>query len=582
MQRGNAEKAIDSFREVLDVDPNHLEGLSALSHLLRSRGQAAEALNLALYAARLSPDDASTQHNLGRCYLATGDLPLARTHLGRAAAIEPNLAAIHHDIAAVFQREGRIAEAVASLERAISLAPKDAEGYALLAHLFLNFGNFEGAISCLRLAYELEPNSARGLTRLGFALTEAGEMEEAERAVRAAVAMSPRLTDALVLLGRLLQNAGRFQEAQECLERATAMEPSKLGPYYRLVIGRKISGADNDLMDRMERILERRDITDAERALIEYSLGKSYDDLGNYEKAIGHFDAANRLEFERLKSYGRRYDPEVHRTDVNRTIRTYTPEYVARAAQLGSEREGPVFVVGMERSGTSLVEQILSSHPQVGGAGELPFWVRNGPMIHDAIMESLGIDSMRAGGGSPPSLDQIANEYLQVLAPNGEGKARITDKMPGNIAVLGLIHAVFPKAKIIWCLRSPMDNCLSIYFTAFRTGAPYLNNRSNIVHAYELHSELLNHWRSALPEGCLMIARYEELVSDKEILTRQMIDFLGLGWNDSCLRHEDNPRGVKTPSMWQARQPVYRTSVERWKNYEPWLGEFESLRKTSH
>lgn len=569
IRSGKTELAVSSLERVLEAEPDNLEALNALAHLLRTKGQPAAALRCAQRAAELKPNDVLTQHNLGRCHLAMGELAEAEVHLVRAAAINPNMAAIHHDLATLRQRQGRIGEAAEELQGSIAVAPRDPEGHALLGQLFLNFWNVEGAIQSLRHAYELEPDTARGLTRLAYALSEAGQLDEAEEKARAALALAPKSSDVYALMGRVLQNNGRFEEAQEFLERAIEMEPDKLGPYYRLVFGRRITEADRDLIARMEGILTRRDLTDQERALIEYSLGKSYDDLGEYAAAAGHFEEANRLEFDRLGLTGRRYDAEAHRAVVDHTIATYTLELFETFRSSGSESELPVFIVGMERSGTSLVEQIVSSHSRVRGAGELAYWVRNGPAIEAAVLGSSG-EGARA-------IRRFEGEYLRQLSSVGEAD-RVTDKMPGNIASLGQIHLVFPRAKIIWCLRDPIDNCLSIYFTAFRAGSVYLNNRGNIANAYRLHLALLEHWRRVLPGSNLLVVEYEELVSGPERVTREMISFLGLDWEEGCLRPDRNVRSVTTPSAWQTRQPIYRTSAGRWRHYEPWLGEFAELR----
>jgi hypothetical protein len=337
--------------------------------------------------------------------------------------------------------------------------------------------------------------------------------------------------------------------------------------YFGLVTSKHFREVDRPLIDQMKRLVDYTTLTVHDRATLQFALGKACDDLAEYRAAIGHFDEANRIEAERLRLVGRSVDREQYATDVSAMISTLTPDYFARHAEGGSDSELPLLIVGMPRSGTTLVEQILSSHPDIGSGGELGFWSEKAATLVDA----------GAGAFTAASAREIAAEYLQILSETAPAARRVIDKMPQNYVHLGLAHLVFPAARIIHCRRSPIDTCLSIYFTHFSMMKDYAFDRPDIVFFYEQYLRLMAHWRQVLPSRRFMEVDYEMLVTNRERETRRMINFCGLDWTEACLHSERNQRVITTASMWQARQPVYQTSVGRWRHYEPWLGEFRRL-----
>ena len=286
--------------------------------------------------------------------------------------------------------------------------------------------------------------------------------------------------------------------------------------------------------------------------MLHYALGKSHADLGRYETAMRHYDEANRVALVVLKPF----DREAHALQVDRTIGLYS-RLAASSAPAG---QTPVFIVGVMRSGTTLVEQIVSSHPEVAGGGELGFWL-------DRTSELL----------DGPDLELLRARYGAELARVGGGSALVTDKMPHNYELLGPIYLAFPCARFIYIKRDPIDTCLSIYTTPFDNSPGFGHDKANIAFFYREHLRLMAHWRSVLPAESLLEISYEELVADREGTARRMIEFLGLEWDDACLHHERNERPIYTSSMWQARQPVYNSSLGRWRRFEPWLGELLAL-----
>jgi len=262
----------------------------------------------------------------------------------------------------------------------------------------------------------------------------------------------------------------------------------------------------------------------------------------------------------------RPYSAAAHAAGIDRQIDAFTAEFFSRNAALGCDWEVPILILGMLRFGTTLIEQILSSHPDVAAGGELAFW---GERAAGFRIESGNID--RAW------VEAAAREYRVLLTDISPTARRVTDKRPQNFHYVALIHAVFPRARIIHCRRHPVDTCLSIYFQSFARRMDFAYDRADLLSFYRQYSRLMAHWRDVLPADRLFEVQYEELVADRELWTRRMIGFCGLDWDEACLHSERNQRPLRTASVWQARQPVYGTSVARWRHYEPWLGPLGSL-----
>jgi tetratricopeptide (TPR) repeat protein len=370
------------------------------------------------------------------------------------------------------------------------------------------------------------------------------------------IALDPANSLAHAILGDLLGQEGQFDEAVALLRTATELDPDRIGAWHNLTILTKVSEADRSLVETMEEMLKRGGRSDFDRALLHFALGKAYDDLGDTEPAIRHFDQANALERRRLP-----FDRAALSDSIDRIIETFTPELMAGGAPTPVSDELPALIVGMPRSGTTLVEQIVSSHPLVAAGGELTFWT-----------------DQREMAAAKDAASRLGAGYLALLRRIGPGSERVTDKNPFNFLHLGAIRLALPHARFIHVRRDPIDTCLSIYFTRFATPQAFAYDRGDLVSYYREYERLMAHWRGLIPADRLLEIDYESLIANRESLTRRMIAFCGLRWDDACLAPESNPRLVRTASVWQARQPVYRTSVERWRRYDPWLGELNQLR----
>ncbi|MGH7025197.1 MAG: sulfotransferase family protein [Caulobacteraceae bacterium] len=308
----------------------------------------------------------------------------------------------------------------------------------------------------------------------------------------------------------------------------------------------------------MNAALARPMLTPLQRQVTHFALGKAHDDIGDYGAAIRHFDAANKI---RAKFAA--FDGAALATRVDRLI-AETPRSSFDAA-VGVSDATPILIVGMPRSGTTLVEQILSSHARVAAGGELSFW---------ADRDRRGDDLL---GLSEDQLEAVASDYLTTLRNISPDAERVTDKMPFNFGLLGVIHRALPRAMFVHCRRHPIDTCLSIFSTSFEAAMDFAGDRRSLLAFYRQYQRLMDHWREVLPPDRLIEVDYEALVADPEPHTRRLVAACGLPWDEACLSPQNNRRRVTTASLWQARQPIYRSSVERWRRYEPWLGELREL-----
>ena len=524
--------AIKMLKEAVALDPDAVPSRNELAAMLRLVGQVEESLEHARHAVWLNPDDAGTHNNLGMSLLAGYAWGEAANFFERAAVLTPGIATYHCN----------------------------------LAEALWKLGERDKAHAALRRAGEIE-TTAPGRLRVAQQMREQGALHDAERLLRRVVAASPSDPAAHEFLGTLLRELGRFEEAAALYRKRIAASPRDAGAYLGLVLTRRMTELDRPALHAAERLIEDAAIPERERARAHYALAKASDDLGRYEAAIRQYDAANRIMADALERSGRKLDKSRHAANIDRMIALFDADFVHRQAETGSDSEQPIFVVGMIRTGTTLVEQILSSHPAIGAGGELPFWGRQGALL--AELEA---------GRPADKKGLLAEEYCALLRRLVPDALRVIDKMPTNYLLLGLMHAVFPRARIIHCRRNPLDTCLSIYFTPFENLPDFAGDRESIAFYYEQYARLMAHWRSVLPAGSMFELDYEALIADREAVVRRLVDFCGVGWDEACLHHEQNARAVATPSMWQVRQPVYRASAGRWRHYADWLGAFERLR----
>jgi tetratricopeptide (TPR) repeat protein len=546
--------------------PQPVAPLLALATQFLRAGRPADAIAPLRDAALLQPSNAIIQHDLGLACLEVGRVPDAIAALQRAVASDPRYGDAYFRLGIALEKLGDIRGAIVAYDRATKLLPSLAEAWFRAGALVHTMGYRDEAIGCFRRAAATAGKTSYGRLGKARALLIEDRNQEAEQVLREALVADPENAMAYDLLGNLLSDLGRFDEARACFERAIAIAPLLAGSYYDLVRCRPVT-RDEGLLQQMESALATPGLEATQRHRLHLAIGKAADDLGDYALAMHHFDAA-----DDVRRGSGSFDSAAFSIEIDHMIARCTPEWIARAPELGSCDATPVLIIGMPRSGTTLVEQIVSMHPEVGAGGELNFWNGRGAAWHRS-----GADGNKRPFVISEFLATAAADYLGVLRAIAPTPARVTDKMPFNFLWAGLIHVAFPRAIIIHCRRAAVDTALSVHQTHFHPSLAFPTGGAELVAYFRSYRRLSDHWRRVLPADRFIEVDYEDLTRAPEPVIRRIIAACGLAWHDACLRPESNPRAVTTPSKWQTRQPIYRSSVARWRRYEPWLGPLRAL-----
>jgi tetratricopeptide (TPR) repeat protein len=552
--------------------PQQVAPLLALATNFLKAGRPADAIAPLRDAALLQPANAAIQHDLGLACLEVGRVTDAVAALQRAVASDPRYADAYFRLGIALEKLGDAHGALAAYDRATKLLPSLTEAWFRAGALVYILGHIDEAVGCFRRAAATGGRTNFGRLGKARALLIENRNQEAEQILRETLVADPRNALAYESLGNLLSEFGRFDEARAYFERAIAIAPVLAGSYYELVRCRPVTRDDDGLLQAMEAALAAPGLEAGQRQRVHLAIGKVAEDLGDYKLAMQHFDSA-----DAVRRGSSPFDSAAFSIEIDRMIARFTPEFMARALELGDNNATPVLIVGMPRSGTTLVEQIISMHPEVGAAGELNFWNERGATWLRSIPNGNEMPLPSTENRASEFLAKAAADYLGVLRKIAPEAERVTDKMPFNFLWAGLINWAFPRAVIIHCRRAAVDTALSIHQTHFHPTLAFPTGGAELVAYFRDYRRLTDHWRRVLPQDRFVEVDYEELTHQPEPVIRRMIAACGLAWNDACLRPENNPRAVKTPSKWQTRQPIYRTSVERWRRYEPWLGPLRGL-----
>jgi tetratricopeptide (TPR) repeat protein len=623
LRMGRTDAAIASCRRALALRPQFAAALGNLANAERARGALEAAIAGYRRVIALEPGLAEAHRNLGSALLEAGEKEAAIVSLQTAVALRPEFAAAVAQLARALTGVGRGAEAIPHYERLLASEPRidildeyaallaglghyeaaarcfrdllarmpgSARVHANLGHVLHCLGEFRVAAEHCRRAIELDASLPEAYLHLGNSLlalnvlfeAEAayragleispyhaalhtahamaeralGRLADAEASTRRALALRPDAADTLALLGSLAIDHGRFDEAEELLRKALAIDPELPEALTSLMAVRKMSAVDAPWRDAAERVLTR-GLPVAHAINLHHALGKYYDDVDDRDAAFEHHRTGNEL----ARRSRLRYDRAEMTERVTRTITAFNREALAALRSGGLASERPVFVVGMPRSGTSLTEQILASHPEVHGAGELLYWIFAADTERAATLEHRAATIAESG-----------RAYLAGLAAQAPHASRVVDKLPVNFRNVGLIHAALPGARFIHVERSPLDTCLSIYFQGFSAAHSYATDFGDLAHYYHEYRRLMVHWRAVLPAQKLLEVHYEDLVEDPEGWSRRMIAHIGLPWDSRCLEFHRTDRPVLTASNWQVRQPISKSSVERWRRYDRFIG----------
>ena len=570
--QGRDEDAIAEFREVVRLEPAGAEGLSNLGQLLLETGEAEEALTYCGNAVKLSPQFAAGLSNLGNVLRELQQFDKSINCYEKALKLRPELAITHNNMGQVIQEMGgRLDEAINWYRQSLRLDPNSARAMTNLASALLEQEHEDEALVHYRKAVALDPRYAEARVGLAGMLREAGESAAAEIELREAIRLKPRLAAAQVSLANLLKEGGNFDEAVSLARKALDVNHKAVGAYSLLAttLSKELPEADYVEMVRLDE--SGRVLGEGAKATLGFALAAACDTRGNYARAASHLKKANAFAKAGRERHGKGYAPQDHHDFVGSLIEACTPEWFERVEGFGLDTEVPIFIVGMPRSGTTLLEQILASHPQIHGAGELKL-LRQGFERLPAVMQRQEPPTACLSELSREAAQRTAQAHLEALARLGNGKLHIVDKMPDNYLYLGLIRALFPNAKIIHSRREMRDVALSCWITQFGQ-IRWANDLGQITERIGGYIRIMQHWREVQPDAFIEVD-YEEVVADLESQARRLIDWCGLDWDPACLEFHKTRRVVKTASVTQVRRPVYTSSVGRWKRYESELGDW--------
>ena len=557
-QLGDFQEAAPRFQHVLSIDPIQIDALNGLAYALLSVGRAGEALTFAQRALTQRPQDPGILNTVGLCLDRSGSPAEALSAFDAALKSQPQAAVLHKNRGQALEHLHRTDDAIAAFRMASRLEPRDPEPPVSAAGLILSNGDPLGAIREAERALSIQPNwSAAVIAGRAFAQLRNGP--GAEKYLQQAAAWDPRGS---IPYSIWLIEEGRLEEAVATLEGFLKDNPRNGPARYWLTEALNLKDPESPLITEMTKVADDPNTLTFDRLLTNFAIGRSLDRGRSFDAAAMRLDRANE-EACQFYYQGRPLKGNPFKDHADGAILHFGKTQLNELKRGGNPSSKPIFVVGMIRSGTTLVEQILSSHPDITGGGELRFWMVNGSK---AMVERKGYP-------------QLAEKYLEILDAIDPESKYVTDKSPLNYEFLGAIHAIFPNAKIIHLKRHPIDTCLSMGMMVHHGRPPeFAYSKERAVKFYLQYLRLMEHWHSVLPASAIYQTSYEDLVENREEATRKLLEFLELPWNEACLSPEKNRSSVRTPSLMQVRQPVYRSSLERWKNYEPWLGELAQLK----
>jgi len=561
-QRGRPARGVELISEALPALERSPQIHHDLGGALRLCGRREEAVAKFRDALAIKADYVEAHIALGSTLGEMGNFEAAISHCRAAIAIEPTNLNARLTLAAALQGAKCMPEAAEAWREIIALKPDRAESYAQLGVQLVDLHLLKEAIYCQDQALALEPANAHFHCGKGSMLLRLYYGEAAEACFRRAIELSPDSKDAWAGLSWALRLLGRFDEADDCLERLLELDPSDVRAVRHVpATGGQNRGPEN--IDELVAVFENVANKPFDRITAGFTVGRLLHDAGRYDEAFEAYTSANRVARENWPAKADGFNAEAFAKSTDALIASNTPETLAEAVKTGNISEMPVFIVGMPRSGTTLVEQICASHSRVFGAGE-----RNdiGALAAELQRER------RDGGDLQLAARKAADAHIVRLHRLARDASRVVDKMPDNMILIGLITRLFPRARIIYCSRDPRDISLSCFFQVFVEGAQHFSyDLADCGKRCVQVRRLADHWLKLLPHHMIEV-NYETLVGDLEGESRRIIEFLGLEWESSCLDFHETERTVATVSHWQVRQPIYSSSIGRWRKYEQHLG----------
>lgn len=562
-EMGRAEEAVEIFKQATNIRPKTYLAHYNMALALQDLSRHEEAAIAARYAIDFKEDYGEAYSALSSALVEIGEFGQAHFAAQRAVQLNPDDAESYLNLADVLYLSSSFDDGHAALKEALKRDPDNPRAYSKLSNIYERLDEADDALWAIDKAIELAPDAPLFKSRKASILHIANEIDEALKVVDEVLESSPKLMPALLTQAEILVAINRTDEAKEILEKAKEIDPNHPLIYFTLSNIKKFDSEDDEDFQAMLALQEKvQKMGTNYTSALYYALARVYENFKQYETA---FDYLNMAASEKRKTlpYNEANQPALFATMKNE----FSPEIIKNLDGCGFESDKSVFIVGMPRSGTTLTEQIISSHPDVFGAGELPDVLRA---------------KRRVGIITPETLKEAGQLYVDLSSTRDkEGKAkRITDKMPGNYLNIGLIATMLPNAKIIHCRRDPLDTCLSNYKQNFMVGQFWSYNLEEMGHEYLRYRDLMEYWHEQFP-GRILDIDYEETVDNLEEQARKLIDFVGLEWNEACLEPHKQKRAVLTASKAQVTKPVYKTSVQKWKRYEKQLQPLVDVLKES-
>jgi len=562
-------EARELYRQICRLDRLDVDAWFTLGLLNGQLGFPEDTVNCFGEAAALRPDSAEAHFNLGKALGDLGRLEEAAHAYGRALDCRPEWPEASNNLGNILQALGRLDDAVDCYERALRIRPEFAEAYANLGNVLQLQGRINKAVEIYRRALAIRPRYPKVYKALGGALANLGRLDEALACYRGAARLDPGDMGLAAAEALILERQGLSDRAYAMIKPFidNGTENFEIADAFAALCGGV--GRCDEAIVLLERNLGRGNMQRDRQQLISahFVLGRLYDNRGEYDKAFAHYRIGNDL-----KPYA--FDGKAFAEFISSLIGVFDADFMRRAPRAAHGSERPIFIVGMPRSGTSLVEQILASHPQVFGAGELEDMRYIAADVCGALASTLSYPAC-VRQLTAEACDRLAARYLERLALVSPDARYVTDKMTLNFLHLGLIALLFPRARIIHCLRAPLDTCLSCYFHDFSGYHPHTYRLEDLGFYYRNYRRLMSHWQDVLPMPMLSVS-YEALVQDQEGVTREMLNFCDLEWDERCMRFYESRRAVNTLSYNQVRKPIYAGSIEHWRHYEAYL---EPLKK---
>ncbi len=548
-----------------------------MAAMLSSAGDWEAATKLYRQVLDATPQFHPAHHALSFLESQFGDWNSAIDLLSKAIKLAPATGIYHRDLCALLRKTGRLNEALAIGRRALKLLPEDPQAHYVFAMVLADKNMIGDAVLNYSRALELDPKHDLAWNNMGAMLEQIDEISSAEYAYYMAITVNPNNSVAMNNLGVLCAKQGKLGISQECFENAIAVKQDYLAAHFNIST-LKTYKLDDPHVSELEKLnLSREKLSTNEHIQLNFALGKAREDIGNFDGAFAAYAEGNGLHYK-MYPYDEHLASELH----SKVINTFGQRFFSDRPCTVEERPGkqtPIFIVGMPRSGTTLVEQILSSHPSVFGAGEI--------MDLSEVIEAAPKRRKNhqftdwCKYASEDVYGELGRAYGERVNAFALNKPYIVDKMLGNYHYIGIIHKMLPNAKIVHVMRDPMGSCFSCFSRHFENSMNFSYDLGILGHYYLRYIEMMQHWHTVLPPGSILDIRYEDVVEDVEGQIRQILKFVGLSWDASCLEFHQNKRYVRTASMAQVAQPIYKTSLDRWEPFAHNLGTLMELVKNS-